>query len=137
MISWWKGVGALPRLIMAAMVVFALIVGVWAIWRVIDAPRRAAEAKVEARTATAYGASARAAMDVVTAATARDEATKEKIDEALDQIRELPEAERYGATIGLLCGMREYASDERCTALQRPGPGRVEEGRAGHPAAKH
>lgn len=118
----WRALGLAGRI--AVGVVVAIVVGLvlWRVWAFVDAPRRAKEAETANRTATAYAASARAAMDLLTEQARREDITEKEIEDEVRRIQALPEAERYGASLAALCGMSAYRGDARCAELLRAHP---------------
>lgn len=116
----WRSLGNAGRI--AAVVLAAIVVGMvlWGAWRIVDAPRRAREAEIAARRSTGHADAAKDAIETITKSEARSAAEKEKIDAEVSRIQQLPEDQRYDASLRLLCGMREYSSDPRCAALQQP-----------------
>jgi hypothetical protein len=122
MIELWRGMGMAARVSVGIVAAIAVVVALWWAWSVVRAPQRAAEAKVEARASGAYAASARVAMDIVTAAADEDAKTRKEIADEVERIKGLPEDQRYAASIDVLCGLREYHGSPQCRAVQQSRP---------------
>lgn len=118
-IKLWKSLTSTGKWALAALTALTVAMALWGILAARGAHRAAQEAEVANRTDRAYGESARGAIDAITKGAARDRKTQEEIEDAIQEIRRLPPAERDAAALAALCGMREYASDPRCSELQR------------------
>lgn len=122
----WRALGMAGRIIAGVVALVIVGVALWGVFRVVDAPRRAAEAKVDAKSATAYANAAQGAIDTIVVRNARTEEEREKIENGLEAIKALPPRDRYDASIGLLCALDSTADDPRCAELRKARAGGVE-----------